>query len=196
MNDLLEMAIAAHGGLERWHAQRAVCLEASVGGALWDSKDQTGLVETVTYEADTHAQKAVFSGFGAPGRRVRFTPAQLVVEDTAGKAIALRDNPREAFAGHTAETPWDDLHAAYFNGYALWTYLTQPFLYTYPGDRNDGTRALGGSGRNMAPTQGPVSGEYCEPHARADHLLRTGWPHAAPRLRRRCPGRRRGRPVH
>ena len=27
----------------------------------------------------------------------------------------------------------DDLHVAYFNGYALWTYLTIPFLYTYPG---------------------------------------------------------------
>jgi hypothetical protein len=29
--------------------------------------------------------------------------------------------------------PWDQLHAAYFSGYALWTYLTQPFLYSYPG---------------------------------------------------------------
>src|SRR6202041_539269 len=37
------------------------------------------------------------------------------------------------FAAHTQETPWDTLHAAYFNGYALWTYLTQPFLYAYPG---------------------------------------------------------------
>jgi hypothetical protein len=24
-------------------------------------------------------------------------------------------------------TPWDPLHRAYFNGYALWTYLTIPF---------------------------------------------------------------------
>ena len=30
------------------------------------------------------------------------------------------------------ETPWDLLHAAYFDGYALWTYVTQPFLYSYP----------------------------------------------------------------
>jgi hypothetical protein len=28
---------------------------------------------------------------------------------------------------------WDDLHVAYFDSYALWTYLTIPFLYTYPG---------------------------------------------------------------
>ena len=25
-------------------------------------------------------------------------------------------------------TPWDPLHRAYFNGEALWTYLTTPFL--------------------------------------------------------------------
>ena len=29
--------------------------------------------------------------------------------------------------------PCDDLHVAYFSGYALWNYLTMPFLYTYPG---------------------------------------------------------------
>jgi hypothetical protein len=47
--------------------------------------------------------------------------------------IESRDSPRTSFAGHVNETPWDQLHAAYFNGYALWTYLTQPFLYAYPG---------------------------------------------------------------
>jgi hypothetical protein len=31
------------------------------------------------------------------------------------------------------ETPWDPLQRAYFNGYALWTYLTTPFLLTMPG---------------------------------------------------------------
>jgi hypothetical protein len=56
-----------------------------------------------------------------------------VVDDAAGQVIEVRDNPRDAFAGHVGETPWDALHAAYFDGYALWTYLTQPFLYTYPG---------------------------------------------------------------
>ena len=30
-------------------------------------------------------------------------------------------------------TPWDPLHWAYFNGYALWTYLTTPFLLTMDG---------------------------------------------------------------
>jgi hypothetical protein len=38
-----------------------------------------------------------------------------------------------SFSGQHLQTPWDDLHVAYFNSYGLWTYFTIPFLYTYPG---------------------------------------------------------------
>ena len=47
--------------------------------------------------------------------------------------MEARDDPRAAFRSHLPETAWDELHVAYFNSYALWTYLTIPFLYTYPG---------------------------------------------------------------
>jgi hypothetical protein len=50
-----------------------------------------------------------------------------------GRVVAERRHPRESFAGHELETPWDPLQRAYFNGYALWTYLTSPFLLTLPG---------------------------------------------------------------
>ena len=133
MNELLDLAVTAHGGLERWNSHRSAALELSVGGALWSLKNQIGLFAGATYEADLHEQRATLGRFGAPGRRVRFTPDRLVLETDAGEVIESRDNPRSAFAGHVVETPWDPLHAAYFNGYALWTYLTQPFLYTYPG---------------------------------------------------------------
>ena len=36
-------------------------------------------------------------------------------------------------------TPWDALHRAYFNGYALWTYLTTPFLLAMDGVRVEET---------------------------------------------------------
>ena len=55
----------------------------------------------------------------------------LVAAD--GRVIAERSNPRESFNGHVLTTPWDPLQRAYFNGYALWTYLTTPFLMTLPG---------------------------------------------------------------
>jgi hypothetical protein len=31
------------------------------------------------------------------------------------------------------QTPWDELQLAYFAGYAMWTYLTTPFLFALPG---------------------------------------------------------------
>ena len=41
--------------------------------------------------------------------------------------------PRASFAGHTLETQWTTLQLAYFVGTAMWTYLTQPFMFALPG---------------------------------------------------------------
>jgi hypothetical protein len=38
-----------------------------------------------------------------------------------------------SYSGQAINSPWDELHLAYFNSYALWTYLTVPVLYTFPG---------------------------------------------------------------
>jgi hypothetical protein len=45
----------------------------------------------------------------------------------------VRRSPKDSFAGHQMNTPWDPLHRAYFNGEALWTYLTTPFLLAMDG---------------------------------------------------------------
>jgi len=47
--------------------------------------------------------------------------------------VEVREDPEKAFEGQAFETPWDKFHVAYFASEALWTYLTLPFLYTYPG---------------------------------------------------------------
>jgi hypothetical protein len=60
-------------------------------------------------------------------------PDRLTLEALDGTVIETRDDPEAAFAGQTLETPWDKFHVAYFASEALWTYLTSPFLYTYPG---------------------------------------------------------------
>jgi hypothetical protein len=53
---------------------------------------------------------------------------------TAGKDTnESRPPPRDSFAGHQMNTPWDALHRAYFNGKAMWTYLTTPFLLAMDG---------------------------------------------------------------
>jgi len=133
MKDLLTLAIKSHGGQSRWDAIRSVTADLSIGGALWDLKGKTGILRDARYDGDVHVQRATLGRFTAPDRHVRFTRDRLVLETDAGAVIETRDNPRSAFLGHTPESSWDDLHVAYFSGYAMWTYLTQPFLYAYQG---------------------------------------------------------------
>ena len=57
----------------------------------------------------------------------------MSLESEDGKVLDTRANPRAGFAGQAADSKWDKLHAGYFCSYALWGYLTMPFVYTYPG---------------------------------------------------------------
>jgi hypothetical protein len=133
MNDLLQFAVDAHGGLAAWNAFTDLELNLSIGGAIWDLKKNPRLLRDVTYNMKTHVEQLTITRFSAPDRRIRFVPSRLTLETLGGNVIESRDNPRAAFVGQTAGTPWDNLHVAYFSSYALWTYFNSPFLYTLPG---------------------------------------------------------------
>ena len=75
-----------------------------------------------------HEERSSVFPFGAPDQRTMFTPERIAIEKVDGTLVAERRAPRNSFAGHQMNTPWDPLHRAYFNGEALWTYLTTPFL--------------------------------------------------------------------
>jgi hypothetical protein len=62
-----------------------------------------------------------------------FTPERIAIEKLDGTIVTERRAPKDSFAGHQMSTPWDQLHRAYFNGEALWTYLTTPFLLAMDG---------------------------------------------------------------
>jgi hypothetical protein len=133
MSDLLELAVAAHGGLARWKRFRVLRAKMAIRGTIFEAKRIAGLQDDVTYEVQLREERVTVDRFGGPNRRLRFLPSRLVLESFAGDIIDTRDNPRDAFKGHTADLPWDALHLGYFSSYALWTYLNLPFLYTYPG---------------------------------------------------------------
>lgn len=71
--------------------------------------------------------------FGADDQKTDFTPDRVAIEKLDGRVVAERHSPRKSFAGHEFATPWDALQRAYFNGYAMWTYLNTPFLLALPG---------------------------------------------------------------
>ena len=75
-----------------------------------------------------HEERSSIVPYGGPDQRAVFTPERIAVEKLDGTVVAERYAPKDSFAGHQMSTPWDALHRAYFNGEALWTYLTTPFL--------------------------------------------------------------------
>ncbi|MES2820903.1 MAG: hypothetical protein V4812_18165 [Pseudomonadota bacterium] len=135
MKSFLEQVLDAHGGLQRWTALRTARATLVTGGELWAMK---GLVQDASPRQMSvllHSQWASVTPYGAADRKTAFTPGRIAIETLDGELVAERLEPRDSFAGHQMETPWDPLHRAYFNGYALWTYLTTPFLLAMPGVR-------------------------------------------------------------
>jgi hypothetical protein len=133
MTGLLDAVLAAHGGLERWH--RFSSMEATIVscGELWEIKGQPQDPAPRRMAVALHREWASVRPFGAADQKTDFTAERIAIEKLDGHVVAERSNPRESFAGHDLTTPWDPLQRAYFNGYALWTYLTTPFLMALPG---------------------------------------------------------------
>ncbi|MEB2609345.1 hypothetical protein SB461_22915 [Burkholderia cenocepacia] len=132
MSTLLKQAIQAHGRLENWNRFRAVSAELDIGGAVWHLKGQPGLFHGIELVADLRRQHVAIAS-AADGWRGTFEPDVVGIGTVNGDAPETRRAPRDAYRGHTQQTRWDRLHALYFTGYALWTYLTIPFLYASPG---------------------------------------------------------------
>ncbi len=131
--DSLTAVLDAHGGVDRWRQFSRVEATIVSGGLLFELKGQP---QDRTPRRMIAALQHVWSSvrpFGADDQRTDFTPGRIAIEKLDGSLIAERLHPRDSFNGHTLTTPWDPLQRAYFNGYALWTYLTSPFLFALPG---------------------------------------------------------------
>jgi hypothetical protein len=132
MNDLLKLAVKAHGGLDRWKRVKAIEAVASITGAIWEIKGKADFLEDVVLTAQTRSERLMVD-FPGQDKRAIFEPKRVVIETADGTLIEARDDPEKSFEGQQRETPWDEIQAAYFAGEALWTYLNTPFVYTRQG---------------------------------------------------------------
>jgi len=136
MNELLKLAVEAHGGLDRWNKVKAMKVAASITGAIWYVKGKGDFLKNVVLTAETRDERLIVD-FPGQNKRAIFEPDRIVIETEDGTLLEARDNPEESFAGQQRETPWDDIHVTYFAGEALWTYLNTPFLYTLQGFKTE-----------------------------------------------------------
>ena len=132
MDNLLQTVVEAHGGIRRWNEFKTMQVNALITGAIWEVKGKPGVLEDVAMTVDTKIERVV-SDFPGQDKRTLFEPKHIEMQKADGTLVDARDNPEKSFEGQQSDTPWDDIDVAYFQGEALWTYLTTPFLYTYPG---------------------------------------------------------------
>jgi hypothetical protein len=135
VNQLLAEIIDAHGGLDRWNSHEKVEATIVSGGGFFPFKGVPQDPSLRRMSVWLHEQRSSVSPYGAPDQRTMFTPDRIAIEKLDGKTVTERWAPKDSFAGHQMNTPWDALHRAYFNGEALWTYLTTPFLLGRDGVR-------------------------------------------------------------
>jgi hypothetical protein len=129
LKDILD----AHGGEAYWRSIRSIELEVSIRGFLFTAK-RIPKMDHVRMTVDTTRPAVVIHDYPAAGESTHFLgEARVEIRDAAGRISLARDDPRYHFNQLRQFFYWDDLDFAYFSGYAMWNYLTMPFLSRFPG---------------------------------------------------------------
>jgi hypothetical protein len=135
MNDLIDFAIRAAGGLERFRSFRSVSAQLHHTGAIWKLKQREGVLTDSRVTVQLHEQRVSHAPFSPTTDRSVYTPSRVEIRRHDGSLVEALDDPRASFEGYEMETPWSNPQLAYFAGYTTWTYLTSPFLLRSSGVR-------------------------------------------------------------
>ncbi|KPH66132.1 hypothetical protein [Novosphingobium sp. ST904] len=133
MRDLQQQVIEAHGGLERFRRFSFLTARLHQFGILWDLKGRPDTLTHAEVRVNLRKEEVSHWPFHPTHNRSRFTPDEVTIETPEGDVIERLTQPRASFAGFAMETHWSDPQLAYFSGYAMWTYLTSPFILAQPG---------------------------------------------------------------
>lgn len=133
---LLDEVLDAHGGLERWRAARRVGARVRSGGLLIRTRVPGNRFADYRVTTEVQRRHAVFDPFPEGGRRAVFEEGAARIDANGGEQVESRHDPRPEFFGRPGlrrNLRWDALDATYFAGYAMWNYLTTPYLLTCDG---------------------------------------------------------------
>src|SRR5260370_25341895 len=98
MNDLLNLAMKAHGGLERWKQVRNMQAKVTLNGTLWRIKGRPDGLSGVVMRLNTKQPDLTITPFPKPGTAGHFTPHRVLVEDTNGTVVSEFKNTQDSLA--------------------------------------------------------------------------------------------------
>ncbi|OKO68277.1 hypothetical protein AC629_42215 [Bradyrhizobium sp. NAS80.1] len=130
---VINAAIEAHGGATVWSRLVAVEATVSASGFLFTAKRRPVLrgVRVTASAADVRFAFHDYPRAGETSELIGDEQVRVVRQD--GSVLAWRERPRSAFGGLRRHLFWDHLDFVYFGGYAMWNYLTTPFLFLREG---------------------------------------------------------------
>ncbi|MGB0961868.1 MAG: hypothetical protein ACPGVY_04130 [Mycobacterium sp.] len=138
MNALLNQVVAASGGRDRWQQATTIRARVRSGGLLVRTRVPGNRFSDYRVTVDTQEPRTVIDPFPRDGLRGVFDHGSVRIENGRGDIISSRTHPRSLFfgtAGVRRNIRWDALDSVYFGGYAMWCYLTTPYLLTRNGVR-------------------------------------------------------------
>ncbi len=122
----------AHGGLDYWRSLSAIDIEYSAWGFLFTAKRISPLSHA-RLTVSTQTPDVVLHDYPVAGQSaVLHGPDLVEIRDSAGFVLQTQTNPREAFGHWGRLFRWDAIDFTYFSNYAMWNYLTLPFLLLHP----------------------------------------------------------------
>jgi hypothetical protein len=136
MTALLDEVLEAHGGLEQWRRARTVHARVRGGGLLIRTRVPGNRFADSHITVHVQEPRTVFDPFPRDGERGVFQGGKVRIERHDGEVLSSRQEARAAFfgrAGLRRNLRWDPLDSVYFAGYAMWNYLTFPYLLTRDG---------------------------------------------------------------
>jgi hypothetical protein len=136
MHELVQLAMEAHGGLERWKKVRQITANFAAYGLGLKQRGPLGEVVSqsqMRIRIDARAQHVTIAPFLAAEQKGVYTPIRTTIEASDGTVLETLDNPREDLEKLPAGTPWSGPQILYFLGYSLWMYHTLPFTFLREG---------------------------------------------------------------
>ncbi len=140
MSGLLDQVMQAHGGWDRWQSSAVIHARVRTGGLLVRTRVPGNRLADYRVAVDVHEPRTVIDPFPHDGQRGVFERGTVRIEDRDGEVVSSRTYPRSAFFGRSGlrrNIRWDAMDSVYFAGYAMWGYLTTPYLLTREGVQVD-----------------------------------------------------------
>ncbi len=135
--ELLKRVIERHGGQKQWEKVNKLVVYARTSGIALPLRFRFKVFKDYAAEISTREPRVVITPHPVHGSRGGFYRDTVWIESAAGQLLEKRERSRQAFGDFRHKIWWDDLDAMYFAGYALWNYLTTPFILLQQGMQID-----------------------------------------------------------